>query len=152
MNIFYLDDNPGLCAQYHGDKHVIKMILESAQMLCTVCHQNGIEAPYKPTHKAHPCTLWVGTSITHFSWLYALSAALNEEYKHRYNKSTDHKSYTVIEGLEWPMLSEIPFTPPPQCMPQQYKHADTIKAYRKYYVGEKSHIMCYTNREKPNWE
>ena len=63
MNIFKLDATPELCAQVHCDKHVSKMILESAQMLCTVFWSNNQTAPYKPVHAKHPCTLWAGASL-----------------------------------------------------------------------------------------
>ncbi len=69
MNIFALDTDPVTCAQYHCDKHVIKMILESVQMLSTTCSILGAEAPYKPTHANHPCTKWVRESWENFGWL-----------------------------------------------------------------------------------
>jgi hypothetical protein len=60
MNIFLLDSNIKKCAQYHCDKHVVKMILESAQILSTVLRLNGVDQGYKTTHANHPCTLWAG--------------------------------------------------------------------------------------------
>lgn len=65
MNIFYLDKDPKLCAQYHCDKHVVKMILESAQLLCTAVNEAaGKEvAPYKSTHVNHPCSIWSWSGI-----------------------------------------------------------------------------------------
>lgn len=62
MNIFVLDYNPKLAAQYHCDKHVVKMILESTQIVCSVANELGIETPYETTHYNHPCTVWARES------------------------------------------------------------------------------------------
>ena len=99
MNIFILDSNITRCAQYHANQHVGKMILESAQMLCAVCHKHGIEVPYKTTHSKHPCTLWAGKSLANWRWLRDLALALNEEFKYRYERVTDHKSADVVRQL-----------------------------------------------------
>ena len=61
MNIFYLDKCPVKAAKYQYNKHVVKMILESAQMLCTAHHAimgEDADVPYKVTHRHHPCTIW----------------------------------------------------------------------------------------------
>ena len=55
MNIFYLSHDPEEAAQYQYNKHVVKMILESAQLLCTAHRELGNDdVPYKSTHKNHP--------------------------------------------------------------------------------------------------
>ena len=69
MNIFVLDHSPKTSAEMMCDKHVVKMILETAQMLCTVAHNNGHVAPYKAAFKNHPCTLWVGKTRQNWDWL-----------------------------------------------------------------------------------
>lgn len=79
MNIFVLDDDIEKCAEYHTDKHVVKMILESAQMLCTAVWSMGVEAPYKDTHKNHGCNVWVRKSLSNWLWLRDLTTALNDE-------------------------------------------------------------------------
>ena len=84
MNIFVLDTDIEICSQYHADQHVVKMILESAQMLCTVLNKNGIRAPYRSTHSNHPCTLWAGASLENWRWLRDLALALNQEYRYRF--------------------------------------------------------------------
>ena len=96
MNIFVLDNNPYACARYHCDKHVVKMILESAQMICTTHHllpnpKLKYEIPYKATHTNHPCNRWLRDSLANYMWLYKLTHALNNEYRYRYNKDVDHK-------------------------------------------------------------
>ena len=79
MNIFVLDTDIKKCAQYHCDKHVVKMILESVQMLCTALNKKGFTTPYKSTHVKHPCVLWVESSHDNFLWLKNLTLALNDE-------------------------------------------------------------------------
>jgi hypothetical protein len=87
VNIFILDDDIKLCAQYHCDQHVVKMILESVQLLCTALNKKGFETPYKSTHVKHPCVLWVEESYDNFLWLTELVRELNTEYKFRYDNA-----------------------------------------------------------------
>ena len=68
MNIFFLDDNPKLSAQMQCDKHVVKMILETAQMLSTSARARGHDVVYKSAYPKHPMTLWVGQSPDNFAW------------------------------------------------------------------------------------
>ncbi|GAL02076.1 hypothetical protein JCM19237_4969 [Photobacterium aphoticum] len=100
MNIFVLDEDIQTCAQAHCDQHVVKMILESVQILCTALNKKGFETPYKSTHVKHPCVLWVEASYDNFLWLRDLALALNEEYKYRYDKTVDHKSIAVLAKIE----------------------------------------------------
>ena len=151
MNIFILDENPKTCAEYHCDKHVVKMILESAQMLSTVSRLNGGEVGYKPTHKNHPCTKWAGQSLTNWFWLQKLTEHLNEEYIYRYNKDVNHKSYDVAQTLVVPDIPLLGLTPFAQAMPSEYKADNAITAYRDYYKTEKSAIANWTKRQPPTW-
>ena len=149
MNIFYLHSNIKFCARYHCDKHVIKMILETAQLLCTALWTLGIEAPYRKTHVNHPCAIWCRKSKQNWMWLRDLGLALCKEYTYRYGKI--HKTQQVLESLMCPDLPSDKFTPPPQCMPEQYKHKKCIKAYRLYYINEKSHLFSWKKRNIPFW-
>lgn len=158
MNIFYLDNDPVTAAKYHCNKHVVKMILESAQMLCTIINEARGEqcTPYKSTHKNHPCTLWAGHSLQNALWLYDLTHALNEEYKHRFNHSVDHKSFRMLEdnairGYLAYYLEDNGFTEPAQAMPEYLKSDDAVFSYRLYYQLEKADLLQYTNRERPDW-
>lgn len=152
MNIFVLDRNIEKCAMYHSDMHVVKMVLESAQMLCTVLHENGMNAPYKPTHRNHPCTLWAGRSLSNWLWLRNLALALNDEYMYRFEKEREHASARVIRGLALPPLEEKGLTVFAQAMPEQYRiPGDAVAAYRRYYVAEKAHFAVWTGREVPKW-
>jgi hypothetical protein len=153
MNIFYLDNDPEIAAHYHCDKHVVKMILETAQLLCTAHHElgSGTDEMYKSTHKNHPSAVWVRASVEHYEWAYSLFVSLLEEYTSRYKK--EHKTSRLVD-----VLKEIPyklqsngFIHPPQCMPDAYKHKDTVKAYISYYTNEKSAIAKYMYSDTPKF-
>ena len=152
MNIFVLDKDIQTCVAYHADQHVIKMILEYAQMLCTVLNENGIAAPYKSTHRKHPCTLWAGKSLSNWKWLRELGLALNEEYKYRYDRTEDHKSAKIIKSLPEPPIPDIGLTEFPQAMPDEYKVAgDLVQGYRNFYIHDKSRFAKWTKRAVPEW-
>ena len=149
MNIFYLDKDPVKAAQVQYNKHVVKMILESAQMLCTAHHVHGNpdDVPYKQAHLNHPSTVWCRQSIPNYMWLYKHMMALGDEYTKRYSKT--HLSITKCKHL-WFTPKDIPIKPfkqPPQCMPDEYKDECSIQAYWNYYIGEK-HIVANKNKEK----
>lgn len=153
MNIFFLHMIPSICAMYHADKHVIKLILESTQLLCSVhlIIESGYYPPYKLTHKNHPCTIWVRTSLQNYMWLIELAKELCKEYTHRYKKI--HKCQSIIEELDnnLPPIPNIGFTNPAQAMPDMYKDVDTVTAYRTYYFFEKYHLHSWKNRNEPEW-
>lgn len=152
MNIFVLDRDIRKCARYHADQHVIKMILESAQMLCTVLWQHGIEAPYKKTHVKHPCTLWAGESLSNWKWLRRLALALNNEFRYRYWRDQDHESAVIVRGLDAPPLTDVGLTEFAQAMPEEYKvPGDAVSAYRRFYIHEKSRFVTWTRRRAPKW-
>jgi hypothetical protein len=136
----------------HVDKHVVKMPLETAQILCTVHWQVGNQAPYKSTHKKHPCTIWAGQSIQNYMWLCELGLELCKEYTHRYAKT--HKCEDIINWciINTPNLPDAVITPYALAMPDEYKTSkDPIECYRNYYIGAKSHIHTWKNRQKPYW-
>ena len=137
MNIFYIHQDPTVAAQELADDHIRKMQIESAQMCCTAHWSVGNEAPYKRAHFNHPSTKWTRESIQHYRWLVQHGLEICSEFTKRYGKV--HKTQAV---LEWcrdnePNLPNSNFTPPPQCMPEQYQDNDTIKAYKKFYVLDK---------------
>ena len=151
MNIFFLDYDPTRAAKMHNDRHCVKMILESAQMLSTVCRENGADAGYKPCFRNHPCTKWAGESQANFEWLRQLALALNEEYKRRFDNDDDHKSAVVIRNLPTPDLPKRGLTSPAQAMPDSCKHDDPVKAYREYYRTEKRHLAEWSGRKAPEF-
>lgn len=152
MNIFVLDEDLKKAAQYHCDRHVVKMILEYAQILCTVCNLNGAPAPYRATHVKHPCVLWAGSSLSNWRWLKRLALELNEEYKFRFQRQADHKSAQVIRGLPEPGIEDGGLTEFVQTMPDQYKNKrSAVKAYRSYYLNEKIKFATWKRRTVPEW-
>jgi hypothetical protein len=144
MNIFYLSFNTKKCARYHLDRHVVKMILELAQLLCTAIWLSGKEAPYKATHKNHPSAIWTRDNINNWKWTKKLALALCKEYTYRYGKK--HKSEDIIKNLETPDLPNGSFYQPLQAMPDQYKNEDSLIAYRNYYTFGKKHLHEFKNR------
>lgn len=157
MNIFFLSEDPVLAAQFQCDKHVVKMVLETAQLLCTTHRvletENLPDFLYKKTHANHPCAIWVRSSLANYQWLVAHGLALLTEYTYRYEKT--HKSEPIIGWLNsnYPSLPTKRFTQPPQAMPEEYYHYDSVTAYRQYYINDKmKKIDCrWTKREKPWW-
>ena len=159
MNIFYLDRDPEIAAQMMCDKHVVKMILESAQMLSTthrvldgddVANSKGL---YKMAHRNHPSTKWVRHSYQNYKWLYTHMIALMQEYTYRYGKH--HVTERLIEPLgNFPKAFKNSFktyTDPPQCMPDYCKNDDAVSAYQNYYILKKSDFATWKRRDKPEW-
>jgi len=150
LNIFYLHEDPRKAAEYQYNKHVVKMILESAQMLCTAHHHfdNGDNVPYKKAHYNHPSTIWVRENSLHYDWLYEHFVALQGEYHRRYGKTHLAFSKCYVPLMSHPEnIPHEPFEQPPQCMPDEYKHKCSIQAYWNYYIGEK-HIVANPKKEK----
>jgi hypothetical protein len=152
LNIFLLDHNIERCAQYHCDQHVVKMILESVQILCTALNKMNLETPYKSTHINHPCVLWVDQSFDNFLWLKDLTLLLNDEYQYRFDKQTDHRSIEVLRSISKYRYARRGLTPFAQAMPNEYKiPGDAMNAYRRFYIAEKQHFARWSRREKPEW-
>jgi len=154
MNIFHLDKNPILCAKWLCDKHCVKMVLETAQMLCTAYQRHyGLKDDlYKPAYPNHPMTRWVGNTTQNYEWTLELFKCLLIEYEYRYNKI--HKSFDIYNTLIKignPVFIHNHFTNPPLCMPDKYKSNDYIKSYKNYYIGEKMHFAKYNYSKKPKW-
>ena len=143
MNIFYLHKDPYKAASYVYDKHKVKMILESAQMLCTAHRYYGNEdVPYKTAHLNHPSSIWCRENKNQYRWLYNHMLGLSNEYTARYNKN----HLTIIKCKE--ALNKYPpniptgkFNQPPQCMPDEYKRSNAIHGYWTYYIKDKAKIV-----------
>lgn len=168
MNIFFLDDDPKICAQAHCDKHVIKMILEYAQMMSTAHRvldpQSDLhESMYKITHKNHPSCKWVRETEGNYKWTHELWFWLAKEYWWRYEKM--HKSWETLYNKLSHTPENIPSggtTEPPLCMPDEYKIntgnpvQDTIESYRSYYLNDKADFAKWGGivenmRQPPGW-
>jgi hypothetical protein len=153
MNLFYLDKNPYKCAKALCDKHIVKMILEHVQMLCTIARKYMDIIPeqlYKSTHVNHPVVKWVEESIQNYQYLIVLTAIMGREYTHRYGRK--HASIKVMYKLPMILsLPDIPFTQPAQAMDDKYKGNDSVQAYRSYYLNEKKRLFTWKNRIPPKW-
>lgn len=174
MNIFYVDKDPTVSAQSLVDSHVVKMILESAQLLSTA-HRilDGFEYTdttgkrkikrwdlpgeegqfiYKATHINHPSAKWVRESAYNYSWLYAHFVALMEEYKFRYAKT--HACVKLCKYLQHPPknISYCLFSQPPCAMDKSYIISkNAVVNYQNYYKYGKAHLHKWTKREIPEW-
>ena len=178
MNIFYLDRNPTKAAEYHVDKHCVKMILETCQLLSTahrvldgdqimgktatgrnikrwVLSDERNEILYTATHVNHPSAVWCRQSKQNYDWLALLLTNLCSEYTYRYGKV--HKCEEI--GLVARLLSvapknipDSPFTDPTPAMPDQYKiPGDGVQSYRNYYNGEKQRMFSWKKRQVPGF-
>ena len=178
MNIFYLHNNAEECAKLHNNKHVVKMILEYAQLLSTahrfldgnvtvglsdsgrkrttyVLDSTLNSILYASTHINHPSAIWVRKSPENYLWLANMLIALCEEYTYRYGKT--HK--VERDGLCYVLLKNIPknignggWSEPTPAMPDEFKvPGDSIQAYINYYVGAKKHLANWKKRTIPSW-
>jgi hypothetical protein len=153
MNVFFLHRDPILAAQMQHDKHVVKMILETAQILSTVCAAAGRGAGlYKPTHQSHPCVVWAGESLANFWWLYHHGLALCDEYTHRFDKVHASRDVLLMCAARTPHCDyDARLVTPAQCMPDEFKMpGDPVTAYRKYYLGRKISQSRWTRRPVPD--
>jgi len=154
MNIFFLDGNPEIAARMQCDQHVIKMPIESMQMLSAAFHANNqLDNPslYAPSYLNHPSTVWVRQSRSHYRWLYRLMVALCEEYEYRYGR--EHRVLRFAPDFKEPprAIVETDFSVPPLCMPDEYKIGSTVIAYRLFYLYDKVRFARWTRRSPPDW-
>lgn len=156
MNIFYIDRDPVKAAKWLVDSHVVKMVLEGAQMLSTahfVIDGAQIPGTYTPTHINHPCSIWVRQSYFNYRWLYNHTMAIAAEYTHRYGKV--HKTAQTVMPLLKPApqnIDDIYSTDPPLCMPDEYKiSSDAVESYRYFYTHGKKHLHKWKNANPPHW-
>ena len=153
MNIFVLHDDPILAANDQVDKHVVKMALETAQILST-CHR-VLESPnkeevYKTTHVNHPCCVWARESKENYNWLYEHFIGLLEEYTYRYEKI--HGCTKLVDILRNnPVEVSKGRTRFALAMPDDYKVEDCVQSYRNYYNNDKRDIFSWKKRGVPKW-
>lgn len=175
MNIFALDEKPDAAAKLMVDSHVVKMILESAQLLSTA-HRlwDGVEyigtsksgrsakrwrlpdareqVLYSATHINHPSARWCRETSGNYNWLYRHFRALLDEYTYRYGKH--HKCEALDLALyATPFNIPIAYQTPFACaMDDSYiiSH-DPVVNYRNYYKHGKVHLHKWTKRNQPGW-
>ena len=177
MNIFYLHNDQHECAKMHPDKHVVKMILEYAQLLSTAHRfldgiqviglsksgrkQTRYELPdrrdsvlYRSTHINHPSAIWVRQSQENYKWLHRLLVELCKEYTYRYDKVHKVEASGLLHSLYSPPLGILggAFTEPTPAMPDEYKvPGNSVQAYINYYLGAKRHLANWKKRSIPSW-
>lgn len=165
MNIFALNRNPRVASKQHFQKHVIKMILESAQMLSTVFWLQDPERAeilnnegfiYKRVHTKHPCTIWANQCLENFSWLAELAMDLSKEHNLRFMPKNVHKSLKIVEYAYYnppPTLSALgAMTPFALAMPDDCKIGNPIFSYRTYYTSPyKQHLVDWGKGSEPLW-
>lgn len=177
MNIFYLSKNTSTCAEYHLDKHCVKMILEYSQLLSTAhrvldgtinvglsdkgrkrttyqLSDDRNDILYSATHINHPSAIWVRKNNVNYSWLQNLLVELCKEYTYRYGKVHKCEATGLVKALERTPnnIATGDFTEPTPAMPDEYKvPGDSIQSYKNYYNGSKSHMFAWKNRTIPEF-
>ena len=175
MNIFAVNDNPHIAAVELCDQHIVKMPIESAQMLSTAHRcldgdrfedrtSNGRRYTrwifsderesvlYKSTMRGHPCTQWVMENLQNYLWLSIHALEMCEEYTRRYDKR--HGSQDVIEYLRvnypknMPNAMRSPFA---QAMPDYCKRSNAVDAYQTFYIEEKARFARWSKTCPPSW-
>jgi len=175
MNIFAVDSSPIVSAQSLVDRHVVKMILETAQLLSTAhrvvdgsetiekskvgrkikrwkLSDNRETKLYLATHINHPSSIWCRASNNNYNWLYIHFLELLREYTYRYNKI--HKCSFLVDVLKTPPCNITigPKTSVTATMPDVYKiRGNSVESYRNYYRLGKAHLHKWTNRTPPDW-
>lgn len=179
MNIFYLDEEVKKCAQYHCDSHVVKMITEYSQMLSTahryldgtmqedrssgrlkkkwiIKDPNLSNLLMEAAHVNHPSTRWVRSNIKYYNYLRILLKKLLDEYDYRYGKDGKYKRSREIIKLSPPKnISKAICLPVsktiPLAMPIKYQQDNRVEAYREFYRKDKTTLLKWTKRDKPDW-
>ncbi len=153
MNVFYLDENPELAVRFYVDRHILKMQIESCQMLCSAFWLQNLEAPYKLVHKNHPCSKWCRHSLKNFNLLLKLAQNICYEYTFRYGKI--HACSKILEWVDSNKrllkFDSEELTSVPLCMPDYCKTENAVESYRNYYNKEKRHLAKWTRRTVPHW-
>lgn len=156
MNIFAVDGCPIAAAQALPDKLVVKMPVETTQILSTVSHLLGVPGPYRKTHQHHPCVTWVGASRGNWLWTVDHGRALCDEYRYRYGRT--HGCEEIIEEIAYECASpqDGALHPFVMAMPDEIKtdpmlRFNPVEAYRNYLQTRKAHYASWTRRPAPAW-
>jgi hypothetical protein len=145
MNIFAIDPDPIICAEELDNKRVVKMVLETCQLLSTAINVTGGIGPYRTTHVNHPCSIWVRETRANYDWTVEHFQALLSEYTHRYGKTHKCHQYLELFKARRIMFKDEPLTTHPNCT--TFKDvADVHKAYRLYMAQKWDN-----DKLKPSW-
>lgn len=179
MNIFVLDLDPTLCAEYHCDKHLNKLLTEHNQILGSIAYtargigrkkditpeflektfvgfprkdEEGKTKPYGIAYANHPCTRWAGESMQNYLWLCNLTLRMCDEYTKRYGRK--HAGEDICRWYYSNMPATLPMlqmTSFAQAMPDECKNPDPVVAYRDYYIKHKKPIAKWAHSKTPDW-
>jgi hypothetical protein len=146
MNLFVTHRSPMQCAVAHCDVHLNKMVTECAQLLSTAHYVvTGEQVGYRPTHKNHPCAIWVRESAANYRWAFVFYCCLLVEYTYRTGKH--HKSGQHRKALRLiPPLPEIGLTAFAQAVDDQHRHQNPHIAYRRHIRAK---LLEWPTRERP---
>lgn len=179
MNIFFLDEDPKICAEMHCDKHVVKMVIEYAQLLSTA-HRliDGMQYEdrtargarikrwrhpdtvfentlYKASHIGHPSQKWCMENTANYKWLAELWIHLCHEYTHRYGRKhlTQEKLDGILQQLPKNLTPGVWYQPPPamSAYPQCIVEGNSLQSYHNYYIVDKARFAKWTDRDIPSW-
>lgn len=145
MNIFAVSPDPVECAKALDNKRLVKMVLETCQLLSTAMNVTGGSGPYKTTHVNHPCSVWVRESSGNYNWTYQHFDALLTEYTRRYGRVHKCEQYTIqlINGLC--QIPVGPLTTHPNCT--TFKHVEDVHEAYRLYMDEK----WKNDKREPKW-
>lgn len=165
-----------ICAKQHVNRHVVSQIKEYSQILSTahrfldgkkvvgrsisgrkkIVYQlddNRDDQLYSATHINHPSTVWTRESAENYNWLLNLTIELAKEYTYRYNKIHKAEHSGLLYDLRFSPnnIQRVSMTKLRLAMPDEFKHDDSVIAYRNYYNGAKRRLFDWKNREIPDW-
>ena len=158
MNIFAIEGNVSTgevdwiaSGKSQDNYRVVKMILESCQILSTALNQQGLSAPYRSFNPKHPSCLWAAESSANFENLVKHTRAMLEEYTERFGKV--HKCEQVLSKIVSMYDSRrFPTNRPTtlrMAMPEHFKSDNVVLSYRKYYASKPR--MRYPSNKVPKW-
>lgn len=152
MNLFITDPCPMKCAQYLDDKRVVKMVLETAQMLSTAVNEAGGKGPYKSTHVNHPCSKWVRENQSNYKWTLLHFSWLCSEYLKRYGKVHKCEQYEQLFMDNLRLFSGGVKTTPPNCAANKdlgisYKDMTCIYTAYRLYLNDR----WDNDKREPTW-
>lgn len=149
MNIFAVDADPGVCARYLDDKRLVKMVLETTQLLCTAINEHGGKSPYKTTHKNHPCAVWVRQTRCNYAWTLDLLAELCAEYTLRYGKTHKCEQYLLQLLAAASYIPDGDLTPFPNCARNKSLGLD-FTSYDNVHLAYRDYLAArWANDKKP---
>ena len=138
-------------AQSQDNLRVVKMILESCQILSTVLNEQGLDAPYRSFNPKHPSCLWAAESAANFMNLALHCEAMICEYRERFGKT--HKCAAVLNKIV--AMFDVDLFPTTKCtplrlaMPDEFRSDNPIVSYRKFYASKPR--LRYPVDKIPSW-